>query len=77
MLVCRDLCHRDYEKLVADNDCLRAENTKLRSAIAWALGEAPDAEGKWFSDTPTLTAKTLGRYWWRTHLRALTHNVEG
>ena len=46
---------------------LSNENARLRAAIKWALGEAPDENGKWFGeDRPALEA----RYWWRTQLRA-------
>jgi chromosome segregation ATPase len=46
---------------------LHMECERLRAAIRWALGEAPDADGIWFGDVrPPLEAK----YWWRQKLRA-------
>lgn len=44
------------------------ECERMRAAIRWALGEAPDSNGKWFGDAvPPLEAK----YWWRTTLRRM------
>ena len=48
------------------------------SALAWLFGEAPDANGRWFSDAAELVAplpRLLGgrppQYWWRSHFRKL------
>lgn len=43
---------------------------RLRAAIRWALGEAPDADGKWFGDSPH-SVDVPKRYWWRKHLREM------
>ena len=64
-----------------DHDCLhrmRAANEieRLRAAISWALGEAPDHNGKWFEpddDEPRRPdGQPVARYWWRGNLRRLT-----
>lgn len=58
--------------------CLEAadEIERLRAAIAWALGEGPDSNGKWFepdTDEPRRTdGNPIARYWWRGNLRRLT-----
>jgi hypothetical protein len=52
-------------------DCA-AEIERLRTAIMWALGEAPDADGKWFGEAATTFFR--GRpapYGWRSHLRRI------
>ena len=48
--------------------CLAAENARLRDALRWVLGEAPDVEGRWFGDQRTKDAPI---YWWRTPLREI------
>jgi hypothetical protein len=48
--------------------CMNAEVEKLRAAIAWALGEQPDAEGRWFGEAYD---EDRARYGWRKHLRKL------
>ena len=48
-----------------------------RSAIEWLMGEAPDADGKWFSEVEDATPRTMSLgtrrplYWWRSHFRKL------
>lgn len=52
------------------------EIERLRAAIAWALGEGPDAKGKWFepdADEPRRPdGQPIARYWWRGNLRRMT-----
>jgi hypothetical protein len=50
---------------ITDKD---AEIEQLRAAIRWALGEEPDADGKWFGETYDEERK---RYGWRSHLRKI------
>lgn len=54
---------------------IKAKDTeigRLRTAIRWALGEAPDEGGLWFGElVEDAQEATLKRYWWRTHLRKL------
>lgn len=52
------------------------EIERLRAAIAWALGEAPDANGKWFEpyadEQRRPDGQPVARYWWRGNLRRMT-----
>lgn len=56
-----------------NQDGLRTENDQLRMAIRWALGEAPDADGKWFGEH--MPEQKVGKrhrpWWWRKPLRQL------
>lgn len=49
---------------------------QLEHAIAWALGEQPDAEGRWFepdAEEPRRPdGQPVARYWWRTPLRRMS-----
>lgn len=49
-----------------------AEIERLTAAIRWALGEIPNAEGKWFG----YQQSEIGRYWWRAPLRAAAGLVD-
>ena len=51
-----------------------AEIARLRGAIRWALGEVPDADGKWFGeDNPS---RRKYPFWWRRNLRRIS-GVDG
>lgn len=47
----------------------RAEIERLQVAVRWALGEAPDADGRWFGELQEDERRKP--YWWRTHLRKI------
>ena len=51
------------------------ETERLRAAIAWALGEGPDNNGKGFEpddDEPRRPdGNPIARYWWRGNLRRM------
>ena len=50
------------------------ENKRMRDAIAWACGEAPDpTDGKWFGEAkpPESTTSRPRPYWWRAPLRRI------
>lgn len=45
-----------------------------RSALLWLFGEAPSAQGKWFSDDKDEVKPVAGytpKYWWRPKFREL------
>ena len=42
-----------------------AQNTRMREAILWALGE----RGEFGSEPPPLNGKWRQAFWWRTELR--------
>lgn len=48
------------------------------SAIAWLMGEAPDADGKWFGECADAARSETGKYprkyWWRSKFRAMIEN---
>lgn len=48
--------------------CMTAEIERLRAAIRWALGDEPDANGKWFGETYD---EERARYGWRRNLRKI------
>jgi len=52
---------------------LRAEIARLTAALRWALGEAPDADGKWFGEVmpEQKDGERLPPWWWRKPLRKL------
>lgn len=52
---------------------LREENEKMRAAIAWACGEQPDPDGKWFGELqPETKPESRPRpFWWRSQLRRI------
>ena len=54
--------------IIQERDTLRAENERLREAIAWALGENGDFRVREDGE---------GRYWWRTELRARASGAGG
>jgi hypothetical protein len=51
----------------------QAENIRLRTAIQWALGEAPDEDGKWFGEVmpEQKDGERLPPWWWRKPLRRI------
>jgi hypothetical protein len=48
------------------------EIDRLRAALHWALGDGPDADGKWFGevDIPMFRGKPAP-FGWRRHLRKI------
>lgn len=64
-------CEAVFSKGVASNiEEAAARIEQLEAAVRWALGEAPDTDGKWFGDNPH-SKDMPKRFWWRTHLRSL------
>jgi len=62
--------HTALETLNREKGELHAENERLRAAIRWALGEAPDDNGAWFGDLWPEPQKARP-FWWRTNLRRM------
>lgn len=56
--------------LLRENERLAAEIERLRAAIRWALGEAPDGDGNWFSNLDNEEGPHPP-YWWRKNLRKI------
>lgn len=57
------------EKAFAELD---AEMRRLRAALHWALGDGPDADGKWFGDVEApMFRGNPAPFGWRRHLRKI------